>query len=321
MMSAPFTQDRIQAQWRELYFDTWQISSPLEKAYFSFYHIDFENKRNDIIHHFGFIEADDYKLATHYFENTRSTAGTIFVLHGYFDHVGLYGHLLNFYFDKGFSVVAFDLPGHGLSTGAPASIDRFAHYTDAFDVILNTFAGKAPLPFSVCGQSTGCAIIMDYLLTRQAIDHTFKHTILLAPLVRPVAWTKVQFLYAASRMMFLHHVKRAFWKNSHDEAFLKFLERDDPLQCKTVSVAWVGALKAWIELMKTRQAVDTPLLIIQGQDDDTVDWRFNIPFIEQLFPNAIVHFIKNARHHLVNESNEIRRELFDVMSDWLNHNE
>lgn len=312
-----FTAKDIHAQWHALTRDSWHVSSAIEEAYFKFYKIDFEYQLPNIVHHFGFIEIAEFSVATHYFDNAAQTQGTMFVLHGYFDHVGLYRHLIDFYLKKGFSVVAFDLPGHGLSSGESVSIEHFSDYTFVLSHVIHHFAQYAPMAFSICGQSTGGAVILDYLLRQKMADKNFKKVILFAPLVRPVQWRKVQFLYACARLFFMKRVKRIFWNNSHDKAFLAFLEQDDPLQSKTIAVDWVGALKEWLGEMQDYESSDVHMLIIQGKEDSTVDWRFNIPFIERLFPHAVVYYLNNARHHLVNESEALRKNIFDILDDWL----
>lgn len=318
MNNSSFTKEAIHAQWHALTHDTWHVSSLVEQHYFKFYGIDFESQLRNIVHHFGFIEIAEFNIATHYFDNTKQTQGTMFLLHGYFDHVGLYRHVIDFYLKKGFSVVVFDLPGHGLSSGEPVSIEHFSDYTFVLSNVIHHFVKNAPMPFSVCGQSTGGAVILDYLLTqKQVADNTFKHIILLAPLIRPAHWYKVLFLYACARLFFIKRIKRVFWNNSHDKAFLDFLAKEDPLQSQTVSVTWVSALMEWITQMKGYQPSNLRFLIIQGKEDTTVDWRFNIPFIERLFPQTVVHYLKEARHHLVNESAELRKTVFEILDDWL----
>lgn len=315
-MEYAFSCDTIQAQWHALSHDTWQVSSAVEQAYFKFYRIDFEYQLPNMVHHFGFIETGEFSIATHYFDNTTQTQGTIFILHGYFDHVGLYRHLIEFYLKKGFSVVAFDLPGHGLSSGEPVSIEHFTDYTMTLTKVVQHFQNYAPLPFSISGQSTGGAVIVDYLLTQAPEDNTFKQIILFAPLVRPANWQHVKIIHAFCRLFMIKRVKRVFLSNSHDKAFLAFLACEDPLQCRSISVQWVTALKEWINQLETRKTSAASLLIIQGQEDVTVDWRFNIPRIESLFPQAVVYYLKDARHHLVNESESLRKTIFDVIDYW-----
>ena len=52
---------------------------------------------------------------------------------------------------------------------------------------------------------------------------------------------------------------------------------------------------------------------MQGTDDTTVDWRYNLPRLSEKFPAASTHIIDGARHHLVNESEEFRIKLFGIL--------
>jgi alpha-beta hydrolase superfamily lysophospholipase len=88
------------------------------------------------------------------------------VIHGYYDHAGLYRHLIRHLIDRGLAVLAFDLPGHGLSSGAPATIESFDEYVDAFDACLLALEDHMPPPWLLLGQSTGGAIAMEWLLAR-----------------------------------------------------------------------------------------------------------------------------------------------------------
>ena len=63
----------------------------------------------------------------HYFRlpESASPKGTVFILHGYFDHVGLYTQLIDRCLGAGFDVLAYDQPGHGLSSGTLTAIGSF----------------------------------------------------------------------------------------------------------------------------------------------------------------------------------------------------
>ncbi len=57
-------------------------------------------------------------------------------------------------------------------------------------------------------------------------------------------------------------------------------------------------------------------LVIQGQNDRTVDWRYNLRIIKRLFVPRIV-YLPTARHHLVNESPVIRQQFVEVITQEL----
>lgn len=292
-------------------------TSDAERDYFRHYGIDFEERYPNVIHHFGHFPSGRFDIVAHYFEN-KNAVETCFIVHGYYDHSGLYGHLIEYCLQRSFSVVIYDLPGHGLSSGEKASIASFEEYQSVFKTVLSLFAAKAPEPWHAIGQSTGGAILMDFILSGH--DKTFAKTILLAPLIRPEKWRLSSMIYPVAKL-FLQRLKRQFAINSHDQVFLDFLKNNDPLQSKYLSLQWVGALRQWISYFSGLPSSEYSPLVIQGRQDETVDWRQNIPQLKEKFPKAKLFYLKSARHQLVNESEDIRSSMFSAMDLYFNRSE
>ena len=249
---------------------------------------------------------------------TEHIRGTFYLLHGYYDHTGLYTHLIEALLLQGYAVVAPDLPGHGLSSGSRASIISFSEYTQALWDVMCSSRHQLPEPLHLIGQSTGGAILTDWWLNHKYhVETDIRCTIMLAPLVRPWNWSQGLFSYHLLSP-FLKQVKRSYSRNSHNEHFLRFL-REDPLQPRYLATDWVGALKNWIEQTEQADPVSVPLLIIQGEEDKTVDWRFNVKFLQQKFVESEVRFYPSARHHLVNESFRIRQQWLTRLRYYLDH--
>jgi len=278
----------------------------LADEYFKFYGIDFENQLG-LKHCFGSFKADRYDLALHVFE-PENPRGTIFLLHGYYDHVGIYQHPIRYFLQRGYTVVAYDHPGHGLSTGERASIDSFAQYQTAFSACVELLAGDTPPPHYLVAQSMGGAIAMTHLLSHPAAP--FRKAVLFAPLVHPAGWKLGRWMHAVGKHL-IKQQQRIFVTNSHDEEFLRFLREDDALQPDTLPMQWVTALKDWISRFQELASVSNcEVLIIQGTDDNTVDWHYNLEVIAEKFPISRVHYVPDGRHQLVNESEPLRNEMF-----------
>ncbi len=92
--------------------------------------------------------------------------GTVFLLHGYLEHSGIYQPIIRELLDQGFSVLTYDLPGHGLSNGSPASIQNFDHYQQVLEAVYRyvNMQLNRPTPWLGIGQSTGGAIWLHHLL-------------------------------------------------------------------------------------------------------------------------------------------------------------
>lgn len=283
------------------------------KKYQAFYGMDFRQDIAGLEQRIGWIRNDDYHIVLQTFQPQESSA-TVFLFHGYFDHAGLYSHLIRHLLMQSYSVVIYDLPGHGLSSGPRAVIDSFQQYQNVLNTCLSICQDALPKPFHAIGQSTGGAVLIDHLLHEQ--HESFDKVVLLAPLIRPRAWLQVRLLHMLLSP-FKTVMKRSFSKNSDDSQFLDFLKRRDPMQSKWLSVAWVGALNEWIPRIETAARRPHKLLVIQGKADYTVGWRTNIPAIRRLFSNVKVAWLETGRHHLVNESSAKRKQVFALIDSEL----
>ncbi len=284
---------------------------PDATAYFDYYGLDFSPGFPGLHHRLGYVQSGDHRLALQTWEQPGA-AGTIYLVHGYFDHVGLYSHLVRFGLERGCNVVAFDLPGHGLSTGPRAEIADFTEYREAIaDVLAATAA--LPGPRQVIAQSTGGAAVMDFL--QSGATGAFDAVVLLAPLVWPHGWRRVRLAYLLLHR-FIDAVPRRFAENSQDPQFLEFL-RTDPLQHDQIPACWLGALERWLQAFLARPPCDKPMLVLQGDNDGTVDWRRNLPVLRERFPRARIDILPTGRHHLVNESTEVREDMLARIATYL----
>ena len=264
----------------------------------------------------GYVDAQGFRLWTQVW-SPAEPVGTAFVVHGYFDHLGLYRHLLERLLERRWRVVLWDLPGHGLSSGARASIQDFADYGGCLEALQAHLEQEelAPRPWLGVGQSTGAAILATDALARGE-DSQWAGLALLAPLVRPWGWRQASWLHLLAGP-FLSSVPRKFRPNSTDEEFAAFLRDRDPLQADRVAVDWVSAMRRWMPRLLALPPNPVPTLILQGEQDLTVDWEWNLGVLAHKFPNAEIHRHPEARHHLVNEAEPIRRALFETLDRFI----
>ncbi|RTE67224.1 alpha/beta hydrolase [Amphritea opalescens] len=243
--------------------------------------------------------------------------GTVVVLHGYFDHAGLYRHLIAYLLEIGWDVLIYDLPGHGLSQGRPLFIDSFTTYAQQLTALLNSRRERLAGPWVLLGQSTGASIVMEQQLKFGYGDWPIQAQVLLAPLVRPCGWQSIVRQYRWLRL-FKRTVPRGYGLSSGDQAFLAFVRQGDPLQHRRVPVRWVGAMLQWINEVEQADSLTTQPLCIQGVEDETVEWRHNLGVIGRLYPGLEIKLIEKARHHLVNETPPIRLQVFNLIKERLN---
>ncbi|UOQ92801.1 alpha/beta hydrolase [Halobacillus shinanisalinarum] len=201
--------------------------TPDIKAYLNYYNFNLKN----VDLHFGKIEIDDKEVIVQIFKAIHSK-GTVFLLHGYLEHVGYLKHIIQFLNKHQYSVVSYDLQGHGLSDGKKASVDHFSEYVLTMEKLMRKARKEMPGPFYVIGHSTGAAIVINYVLKHQSDQ--FDKVILVAPLIRSNHWhlTKVSF-YLSRIFPFIEGINRRFRENSSNHKYLNFT-RKDPLQPKAI---------------------------------------------------------------------------------------
>lgn len=304
--------DRLAAQLPYL-----EVGRPFDaqaQQYAAYYGIDFST---EVQQHLGHIQVEDFTLAVQVWRPT-TPRGTLIILHGYYDHMGLYRHLIRWALEQRLAVMAFDLPGHGLSSGERASIDCFLRYQQVLDgIIEQARLWQLPAPWHFLGQSTGGAILIDRLLHGEVPEQQGE-TILMAPLVRPKQWGVSQF---SLKLLggFIQQLNRRFTDNSTDQDFLDFIRQHDPLQPQVLPVAWVQALDKWIPHIEAAVPAAHRPLVVQGQADGTVDWQHNIRVLQDKFDDPELLYLPDARHHLANEKADFRQRYLDWLGERLGY--
>ncbi|MCS3469409.1 alpha-beta hydrolase superfamily lysophospholipase [Pseudomonas sp. JUb42] len=291
--------------------DTRQLIPAEGLSYQRFYGLSFANSGLLSRSWLGRFEAAGYDIVGQVWLPEQPKA-TLFLMHGFYDHMGLYRHVVEWAVTQGFAVISCDLPGHGLSSGSRASINDFAEY----QLVLQGLFAEAetlqlPKPWHLCGQSTGGAIVIDHLLNHGNDSPAQGQAILLAPLVRPRAWGWSKLSYYLLKP-FVKDIARRFSDNSNAPAFLPFLLAD-PLQPQRLPTAWVGALARWISRIESAPRSTRSPMIIQGEADMTVDWSHNLAVLNEKFTQPQILMLHTARHHLANELPELRERYFEFV--------
>lgn len=275
------------------------------QSYVSFYDLDLDQTTQ-------FVDFEGERLFVQIFEPPSTVRGSAVVVHGYYDHTGIYGHLIRFLLQCGLRVVAYDQIGHGLSTGPRATIESFDRYVHSLEAVVDQVMPLLDRPRWLVGQSMGGSVAMDFLVRQHG---AFDRTLLLAPLVRPAGWASSRIAYYATRP-FIKSVPRGRVKNSDNPEFHALL-RADPLQHDRVPVQWVTAMVRWRRRFEGYELIEGMRpVVIQGGLDETVDAPYNLSVIRRVFEIDLLE-IPDARHHLVNESEEIRRRMWAFLDSHL----
>ncbi|MCE5340431.1 MAG: alpha/beta hydrolase [Planctomycetaceae bacterium] len=279
------------------------------EEYSQFYGLTFDG----VEHQCFDFSAGGNKLVGQVFQPKEYRA-TVIIVHGYLVHCGTFGKFIKYMLDNHMAVAMFDLPGHGLSGGDRGVTSDFSQYTIALDEFLSIIKEKLHGPFHIVGHSTGGAIVMDYITGFGSGD--FDKVVLAAPLVRFKLW-HLSKIGCAIYMPFMKHIFRLFRNISSDAQYVDFLKHRDHLQVKSISLRWVRAIFKWEKKISKMPVVNKPVFVVQGTNDTTVAWKYNLKFILAKFKNADIEFVENAQHEFFNEAKQYRDEVFELIRDYL----
>lgn len=269
----------------------------------------FDHLLGDATHQLKQLAVNGEQLSLHYFLPGR-ISGYVMLCHGYYDHVGLYGHVIRYLLQQNLAVVAYDQIGHGLSSGAPVTIGSFDQYVEATYAVWQQACADLSLPadqpWHWLGQSMGGSVVLETLHQHPQLPTA--EVVLLAPLVRPYGWWFAQMAFALAKRT-VEQRPRQITRNAANREFLQ-LQHADPLQARILPVSWVQAMVNWFQRFEQYPASRLAPKIVQGHQDRTVSWRHNHKLLGQRYAHAQWCILPEASHHLANESDVLREQMF-----------
>ena len=73
-------------------------------------------------------------------------------------------------------------------------------------------------------------------------------------------------------------------------------------------------MRRWFRRFECYGVSELAPLIIQGEDDGTVDWRHGRKVYNKRYPNGRWLMLPEGRHHLVNEADWLRNQMWSWLS-------
>ncbi len=271
-----------------------------------------------VTHHLGAVRVNDLSVAVQQFVPAGDSRGTVVLLHGYLDHSALNGRAIEEFVDWGFTVVAYDMPGHGLSDGESADIADFSVYADVLLAVLQDVCADTAKPLHLVAHSTGTPAVLGALHQRREnpIPDLGK-VILLAPLIHSWGEQLSTVGHTAVRP-FVKRVPRIQRRVSHDGHFVRMLRQGNPMRIRSVPLHWFSELRKWQrQVHRWDPLPEVSATVLQGTGDKVVAWQKNLPALRALLPAAHVHTVEGAFHHLLNEDRPHREPVYTTLRETL----
>lgn len=248
---------------------------------------------------------------------TTKIRKAVLILHGACEHSGRYYHLIQFLWERGYSVFAPDHRGHGRSEGKRVHITRFSDYLSDLDQILSLISNSGCPRIHLFGHSMGGLIAARYV---QECQPNMVSLILSSPLFGWGKMPKIKIL--AGRIISKFWPTFSFPKPveetllSHDELVVRGY-RQDPLVYNT-GTARLGTelTKNFAILFKKAELISVPVLLLAGGADRITDPEASRGFFEKVGSRyKKCYLFEDMYHEIFNETEKDKP--LARLADWL----
>ena len=247
---------------------------------------------------------------------TTPPVGAVVVTHGYAEHCGRYRELDEVLVTAGWAVVAYDVRGHGRSTGTRGYIDRFDQYLTDLDAMLAAARTLVPTgaPIVLLGHSHGSLITLRRLCqgTPQGVVAAIVASPFLGLRLAVPGYRKV-LAAIASRVAPRLAQPNALRVEDLTSDPVKQRERLADTACFGVATArwFTEAQRAQQQVAATASKIAVPVTWLVGGDDPIAD-----PVQSRAVANTVArsdyHDLKGLKHEVFNETT--RAHVFDLVS-------
>jgi alpha-beta hydrolase superfamily lysophospholipase len=243
----------------------------------------------------------------------------VLVAHGYAEHGGRYGNLVERLVPRGLAVYALDHRGHGRSEGPRGHVGRFAEFVaDLHALRVRIEEEQRGKPLFLLGHSMGGLIAVRYLLSHSS---GISGAILSSPAFgihnepsRVLDWLGRLLSRIAPRTSFQGNVDPRYL--SRDPAVGRAYAAD-PLVHRRATARFFTEFKWAMRNTQERAAeVRLPILILQAGDDRLVQAKATEAFAASVGAESKqFHLYPGLYHELFNETEKER--VFDDLEQWL----
>lgn len=242
---------------------------------------------------------------------------TLVMVHGFGDFSAAYDPLGRFFAERGHTVWAFDLRGHGLSPGARGHLSSWATLRADLAALLRMI-GKPAVPLFLLGMSMGAVIVADYVLHhREGIGGAiFAAAPFGRPAASPLAIATAKFI---ARFLPRLPVPLGLDLNniSRDREAAQAYLNHPQFHQRATALAISEFFRIWQELQHRSGEITLPSLLVHGGADRIapLDRQYDTFFEKLGARDKTRKTYPGAYHNLLIETN--RQEVFLDAAQWI----
>ena len=267
---------------------------------------------------FKFKTFDGLQLFGQSWQPEDRPRAVVCLVYGLGEHSGHYTHVADQITQAGYSLIAFDLRGHGQSEGPRGHTPSYEALLQDISSLLEVANKQLPqLPSFLYGHSLGGNLVLNYVLRCQ--PH-FKGVIATDP------WLRLAFEPPRFKII-LAQITDYIWPSFSQKNGLdtKVLSRDpevvhayenDPLVHDHISSRmFIGIYQSGYWALEHASEFSLPLLLMHGGDDKIISVEASSEFAGKITENCTFKIWDNLYHEIHNEPE--KEEVFKFLIDWL----
>ena len=267
----------------------------------------------------GWQTEDGLRLYTQGWQPQTEPKGVVCLVHGLGEHSGRYAHLAAFLNRAGYSLLAFDLRGHGKSEGQRGHAPNYEALLDEVSQLLKEAAKRCPdCPRFLYGHSLGGNLVIEYALRcRPKLAGVIATGALFRTAFEPPAWklTLAKILYSLWPTLSLSNEVDRPGLCRDPEVVRAY--NDDPLVHDRLSVRLgMDMLQSGLWALGHAATFPLPLLLMHGGADRITSPQASREFAAQAGDVCTLKIWDGFYHEIHNEPEQ--KQVFEYLLEWLN---
>lgn len=242
----------------------------------------------------------------------------IALVHGHGEHIGRFDHVAAALTQAGYTLLGFDLRGHGKSAGPRGHTPGYPALMEDITAFLSQLDARAPgLPRFLYGHSLGGNLVINYALRCKP---NLRGVIATGP------WLELAFQPPASQVRlarFMNRIAPAFAQGSglntqglsHDQAVVAAYEQDPLVHDRISARLFVSMYETGLWALEHASELTLPMLLMHGAEDPITSAKASAEFARRAGDKVTLKVWESLYHEIHNEP--VQADVFKFMVDWL----
>ena len=264
------------------------------------------------------LSRDRLKKAT-FSNHFKSEKGVMIITHGMGEHSMRYMEMVDFFTNVGYTVISFDIRGHGLSEGKRGHTPGYEFLMDDIERVYTQVKKDYPsLPIFLFGHSMGGNLVLNFLLRKpNSICGAIVTGAYLKLGFEPPKWKIILAKLSSSIWPTLSQpTELELDALSRNKEVIRKYENDELVHDRITSAFFINVHFAGQYVIDHANEIKTPLLVMHGMEDRLTSPKGSQEFASNAGENVHLKMWDGLYHELHNEPE--KQEIFNYEMEWMN---